>query len=381
MLKVAIIGCGKIADQHAEQILHLPGCQIVAVCDPEELMAKQLSERFSVPAHFVDVETLLHQARPDVVHITSPPQTHHHLGRLCLESGCHVYIEKPFTVTFSEAADLITLAEQLGLKLTVGHNAQFSHAAIRMRELVASGYLGSAPLHIESYYCYNLGDANYAKSLLGDRRHWVRRLPGGLLQNTISHGISKVAEFMSAEMPEVIAHGFTSPLLMSIGETDIVDELRMILRDGCTTAYFTFSSQMRPSLHQLRLYGSKNGLVVDENQQTVVRLRGSAYRSYLEQFIAPLYHAREYAANSLGNIRKFMKADFQPDYGMKRLIQGFYQSITDDAAVPIPYAEILRTARIMDEIFAQLECSGRGTGSRAPRTGLMAQSHCGGSRE
>ena len=62
----------------------------------------------------------------------------------------------------------------------------------------------------------------------------------------------------------MIAHGFTSPLLKSIGETEIIDELRVIIHDGETTAYFTFSSQMRPMLHQLRLYGPKNGLIMDD---------------------------------------------------------------------------------------------------------------------
>ena len=91
---------------------------------------------------------------------------------------------------------------------------------IEVRELVAEGYLGGPPVHLESYYCYDLGDAGYAKALLGDSYHWVRNLPGGLLQNTISHGISKVAEFLTGEAPRVVAYGFTSPILASIGERD-----------------------------------------------------------------------------------------------------------------------------------------------------------------
>jgi predicted dehydrogenase len=354
MLRVAIVGCGKIADQHAEQIAVIPGCKIVAVCDREELMARQLRERLNVESHFTDVQELLAEARPDAVHITTPPQSHYPLGKLCLEAGCHVYIEKPFTVNLAEAEDLVALAERKNLKLTVGHNAQFSHAAIRMRRLIEAGYLGGSPVHLESYYCYNLGDAGYAKALFGDSQHWVRGLPGGLLQNVISHGISKIAEFVECDAPEVVAYGFTSSLLRSIGETDIIDELRVIIRGGDTTAYFTFSSQMRPGLHQLRLYGPKNGLMVDDDHQTVIQLKGSPHKSYLEQFAPPWGFARQYLANSIGNMLKFMKADFQMGYGMKVLIRSFYRSITEGTQVPIPYKEILRTARIMDDIFAQL---------------------------
>src|SRR5271169_631942 len=112
MLKVAIIGCGKIADRHAEQIRLVPDCEIVGVCDNEELMAKQLQERLGVPAYFTDVRDLLDKAKPDVAHITTQPQSHYPLGKICLEAGCNVYIEKPFTVELAQAEELIAIAER-----------------------------------------------------------------------------------------------------------------------------------------------------------------------------------------------------------------------------------------------------------------------------
>jgi predicted dehydrogenase len=360
MLRVAIVGCGKIADQHVEFIQQIPNCQIVGVCDREELMARQLQDRFGVPGCFTDIEDLINHAKPDVVHITTPPQTHSRLGRLCLERGCNVYVEKPFTVNFEEAQELIAAAERTKLKLTVGHNAQFSHAANRMRKLVADGYLGGPPIHLESYYCYNLGDAAYAKALLSDSYHWARSLPGGLLQNLISHGVSKVAEYLTSDAPQVIAHGFTSKLLQSIGETEIVDELRVIIHDSAATAYFTFSSQMRPSLHMLRLYGLQNSLIMDENQQTVIKLRGPRHKIFLEQFLPPWDYARQYVGNAWDNMKKFAVGNFQEEYGKKHLIAEFYRCITEDGPVPIPYHEILRTSRIMDDIFEQLASARKG---------------------
>src|SRR5882724_12643411 len=166
MLKVAIIGCGKIADSHASQIQRIKGCEIVGVCDREPLMARQLYERFPVKRHFSDVAELLSEGRPDVVHITTPPASHFDLARICLESGCHVYVEKPFTLYEHEARSLIELASERGLKITAGHDDQFSHAARRMRALVKSGFLGDAPIHMESYYCYELARSGYAGALL-----------------------------------------------------------------------------------------------------------------------------------------------------------------------------------------------------------------------
>jgi predicted dehydrogenase len=355
MLKVAIVGCGKIADAHVAQIQRIKDCKIVAVCDREVLMATQLCDRFPIQQNFTDLTELLRTSRPDVVHITTPPEGHFELARLCLEYGANVYVEKPFVVYAHQAQKLIDIAESKGLKLTAGHNYQFSPAARRMKELVKSGYLGGNAVHIESYYGYNLADPSYARALLGDKQHWVRRLPGKLLQNTISHGIAQIAEFLTTDNPQVIAYGFVSPVLKSIGETEIVDELRVIIsEEERTTAYFTFSSQMKPSIHELRVYGPKNGLALDQDHDILLKLRGDKYKSYADKFVPPAQFAKQNLDNLLTNVRLFLSNDFHMDSGMKHLIESFYNSIREGAPVPIPYREILLTTRIMDEIFNQL---------------------------
>src|SRR5208283_853429 len=356
MLRVAIVGCGKIADAHASQIRRIKNCAVVAACDREPLMARQLAERFAVERCFGDLQELLSESRPDVVHITTPPQSHFSLAKLCLENGAHVYVEKPFTLYEDEARNLINLAESRGLKITAGHDDQFTHVARRMRALVQSGFLGEGPVHMESYYCYELATTGYAGALLGDKQHWVRRLPGRLLHNIISHGIARIAEFLRTDSPRVIAHGFISPLLKSFGETEIVDELRVIIsEEERTTAYFTFSSQMRPTLHQLRLFGTKNGLILDHDNETLIRLQGARRKSYLEKVVPPVDFARQYLANLRTNLGLFAARDFHMKSGMKFLIESFYRSITEDAPLALSYREILLTAKIMDSIFAQLD--------------------------
>jgi predicted dehydrogenase len=355
MLKVGIVGCGKIADSHALQIQRIQGCEIVGVCDREPLMAKQLYERFPVKDYFTDLTELVDRARPDVVHITTPAESHFDIAKFCLEQGCHVYVEKPFTLYAEQAQRLVDLAERRGVKLTVGHNDQFSHVARRMRALVLGGYLGGPAVHMESYYSYDLGDPSYARALLGDKHHWVRRLPGKLLQNVISHGIARIAEFLTSDTPHVIAHGFVSSLLKQIDESEIVDELRVIIsQEGGTTAYFTFSSQMRPAIHQLRVYGPKNGLVLDQDHEILIKLPGQKFKSYADHFIPPVLLAKQHLGNLVTNLRLFIGRDFHMDSGMKYLIESFYRSIREDAPVPIPYREILLTARIMDAIFEQV---------------------------
>jgi len=355
MLRIAIVGCGKIADSHASQIQRIKGCEIVGVCDTEPLMARQLCERFAVKQYFSNLTQLLTEVKPDVVHITTPPESHFAIAKQCLEWGCHVYLEKPFTVYEDEARRLIALANDKRCKVTAGHDYQFTHVARRMRTLVQGGYLGDGAVHMESYYGYELGGAAYAGALLGDKRHWVRRLPGTLLQNVVSHGIARIAEFLTTDSPQIIAHGFISPFLRGLGETEIIDELRVIIcEEERTTAYFTFSSQMRPSIHQFRIYGTKNGLFLDQDQETLVKLRGARFTSYAEMFVPPVVFAQQYLGNLITNMRSFLTNDFHMKSGMKHLIESFYRSIVEGTPVPIPYREILLTAKIMDAIFVQL---------------------------
>ena len=351
MLKIAIVGCGKISDAHAWAIQSIKGCEIVGACDTELLMAKQFSERFQVKRFFSGVGEMLEETKPDIVHVTTPPQTHYSIARKCLESGCHVYVEKPFTLDTTETEELLALATQEGLSVTVGHDEQFSHVAQRMRRLVQSGYLGGLPVHMESTWCYDLG-GNYANAFLGDKNHWARKLPGRLLQNLISHGIARIAEFLVGDNPQVTAHGYISPLLRSAGEKEIVDELRVTICDAQgATAYFTFSSQMHPPLDEFRLFGPKNGLFLNEEQQILIKLRGRRYKSYAENFIPPITIAGQHLQNLLRNGRSFLAGDFHIESGKKYLIESFYRSIIENAPVPIPYKEILLTSRIMDAIF------------------------------
>src|SRR5262249_55601678 len=288
MLKVAIIGCGKVADDHASHIRRLSGSKLVGFCDNELLMAQQMQDRYGGVPAFDDVARLLADAKPDVVHITTPPLSHFDLARRCLMDGCHVYVEKPFTVTAGEAAELLATASAAGLKAIAGHNYLFSEPARRMRALVQEGYLGGPPVHIESYYGYDLGDLAYAQAFLGDQQHWIRRLPGGLFQNIISHGICRIVEFLGSEPPEVVARAFPSPVLKKLGHGNIEDELRVMIQSGSTTAYFTFSTQIRPQMSELRLYGRRNALVLADHQHTLLRQSGVQQKSYFQYLMPPL---------------------------------------------------------------------------------------------
>jgi predicted dehydrogenase len=264
-------------------------------------------------------------------------------------------MEKPFTVTAPQTEELISLAEAKGLMVTVGHNLQFNPEAIRMREMVKAGFLGGPPIHLECMQSFSHAEPTYGTALLGDKTHWVRSLPGSLLHNLISHGIAKIAEFLPSSRPKVIAHVYSSPYLKSISQDDIVDELRALIHDdGNVTAHFTFSTQLGAAFNQLCLHGKNATLMTDSTNRMLIPIRQNGYKSYLRYFLTPHVYAKQYRRNSWRNIKQFLRKEFHMDYGMKVLIESFHSAVEGKAPLPISYKEILTTARIMDEIFAQI---------------------------
>jgi predicted dehydrogenase len=359
MLKIAIVGCGKVADQHVLAIHRIPDCRIEALCDRELLMAKQLGERFGISKCFSDLKEMLEAVSPDVVHITTPPQSHYSLAKQCLESGSHVYLEKPFTVSARETESLIQLAKRCGSKITVGHNYLFTLEMLEMRRVIKEGFLGGRPTHLESYWSYDLGDTNYVGPVLGNRDHWVRQLPGQLFHNIVSHGIAKLAEFLDDELIEIVSTAHQSEQFGSLGAHEVLDELRVLIRDkNGMTAFFCFSTQIK-GLNLLRVFGPAGSVTADIITGSLVRKETRAYKSYLTYFVPPFKNACEHLRNARVNVTNFLRRRLYQDFGMKELIERFYNSILLGSEPPIPFREIILTARIMDEIFAQTY-SGRG---------------------
>jgi len=95
-------------------------------------------------------------------------------------------------------------------------------------------------------------------------------------------------------------------------------------------------------------------LVVDHVSGSLIRQKNRSCKSYLTYFVPPLVNAREHLRNACRNVSNFLRRRLYQDAGMKELIERFYHSVRSGGPPPIPYREILLTARIMDEVFARV---------------------------
>src|ERR1700676_1266011 len=235
MLNIGIVGSGKIADGHIEEIQKLGCARVLAVCDLEPILAEQLALRYSFPHQYTDFARMLSEHRLDVIHIATPPHSHLALARKAAETGCHVFLEKPLALNATDGRRLIECLQQTGRKLTINYWYNFESPALALKEFVAKGNLGD-PVHIESYYGYDLA-GGFGQALLSDDRHWVHQLPGKLFQNVIDHAVNKITPFLPDENLEIIARAYRRR--QSSGDTtdDVLDELRVMILAGRFSAY------------------------------------------------------------------------------------------------------------------------------------------------
>ncbi len=355
-LKVAIVGCGKIADAHVEEVGKLPNAGVLAVCDREPLMAEQLAARYGVPHHFADFAHMLESVRPDVVHITTPPQSHLALAEQSLDAGCHVYVEKPFALDRNESERMIEHAARVARKVTVGHSFAFDPLTVELRRLRDEGFLGDT-VHVESHLGYNLSGA-FGAALMGDRAHWVHALPGKLFHNNIDHVLHKIEDFIPEDAPHIIARAARRlPAGFGDERDDLMDELRVMVEGAHTTAFGTFSSHAVPVRHYARVWGTRNTVTADYVSRVLVVEQGEKFPSAIGRLLPAFVQARQYARGGRKNVRRFMKSEFQFFVGMSELFRRFYHSIETNGEPPIAYPRIVRVSGWMDDIFAQVNAA------------------------
>ena len=352
MLNIGIVGCGKIADGHIEEIQKLGCARVLAVCDLEPLLAEQLAVRYSVPHRYTDFDCMLSEHRLDVIHVAAPPQSHLTLAQKAAEAGCHVFLEKPLALTSTDGQRLIECLQQAGRKMTINYWYNFESPALALKEFVSKGNLGD-PIHIESYYGYDLA-GGFGQALLSDDRHWVHQLPGKLFQNIIDHAINKITPFLPDEPVEIIARAYRLRNLKDNRTDGVLDELRVMILAGGVSAYVTFSSHARPVGHFMRVYGTKNTVHIDFALRSMSVQEKQTVPSALGRLLPPFKSSWQSWRQAAKNVREFSGSRFQFFAGMNRLMSLFYDSILHDTPVPIPYTEILRVSQIMDEIFAQV---------------------------
>ena len=148
-IRVGLIGYGYAGKTfHAPLIAGTPGMALAAVSSSDA--TKVHADWPSVPV-VSEPKHLFNDPNIDLIIIPTPNDTHFPLAKAALEAGKHVVVDKPFTVTLSQARELDALAKSLGRLLSVFHNRRWDSDFLTVKRLLSEGTLGEI-LFFESHF-------------------------------------------------------------------------------------------------------------------------------------------------------------------------------------------------------------------------------------
>jgi predicted dehydrogenase len=240
---IAQIGCGYWGPNVLRNFSAQPGCwvKLVAEINPE----RQAYVQANFPRSKVvsDLDTILNDPEVDAVIIATPASSHYALTKQALESGKHVFVEKPLTTSTAHADELVALAAASGKSLMVGHTFLYNAAVRYARKLLADESLG------QLYYIYsqrlNLGQVR------SDVNAWWNLAP---------HDVSILLYLMNDELPVSV-----SAVGVSYIQPGIEDVVFATLKWASGVTGHIHVSWLDPGkIRKMTLVGSRKMVVYDD---------------------------------------------------------------------------------------------------------------------
>ena len=142
MIRFGVIGFGYWGPNIVRNLRSLDSVQIVAICDKSAAALRRVKQAYPDIHVTSDVTDLLSAPDIDAIAVITPVWTHFELAKSALRNGKHVFVEKPFTSTSSQAEELIELAEKNNLRIMVDHTFLFTGAVRKIRQLIDDNTLG-----------------------------------------------------------------------------------------------------------------------------------------------------------------------------------------------------------------------------------------------
>ena len=142
MIKIGIIGCGKIAQvRHIPEYAANPGATLTGFYDLNPTRAAELAKKYGGKA-YGSVEELLADKHIDAVSVCTSNVTHAEISIAALRAGKHVLCEKPMATTLADCEAMVQTARETKRTLMIGQNQRLAKAHVKARELIAAGLIG-----------------------------------------------------------------------------------------------------------------------------------------------------------------------------------------------------------------------------------------------
>ncbi len=143
VVRIGLIGAGRIGKVHARSLSMVPGARVVAVSDVVEAAAKSLADEYGISAVYSDYKKILADKEIDAVFICSSTDTHAPIMEEAANAGKHIFCEKPIALELDKIDRALDAVKKAGVTLMVGFNRRYDSGNKRLRDAVLEGTIGN----------------------------------------------------------------------------------------------------------------------------------------------------------------------------------------------------------------------------------------------
>lgn len=191
VVRVGLVGCGRVARVHAEALAAAEQTQLVAVADVKEDRAQTFAEKYGAEA-YTDWTKMLERDDIDAIQICTPHYLHAEMTIAAANAGKHVLTEKPMAISVEQADAMIEAAKRNNVTLGVIFQNRYNDASVAIKEAIDSGRLGEIK-GARAFITWNRSDDYYKQS---DWKGTWDKEGGGVLIDQAIHTIDLMQWFV-----------------------------------------------------------------------------------------------------------------------------------------------------------------------------------------
>jgi nucleoside-diphosphate-sugar epimerase/predicted dehydrogenase len=339
-VKVGIVGCGNVARIQLKYVIKYVEKQRVALCDKNELRLHWLANEFGISNAFTDLQVMLREFHPDVVHILTPPHSHKEIGVLCLRSGCHVLLEKPMCISSEEARELLKEAHEKDLLVCVDHMRVLDPLILSAKELLNTGEFGRI-VNISITEVDNYLEMKTAELV----PKWLSDLPGEEFYDLLPHHLSLLEEFI----PAIKFEGG----IYSNNEKNELTDMTCLFSSLKASASIRLSLSANPLQNNI-VFDCTEGIInVDLRNRLMVVNKKSRLPSSLDRVMSCFRVSKQLATGAAYNIVRFLSGRLDTYKGIDNVIAAFYDAIREKKKSPVPGEKGETIVKLMEAIFGE----------------------------
>jgi UDP-N-acetyl-2-amino-2-deoxyglucuronate dehydrogenase len=200
-INIGLIGCGRISDKHVAAVSHIRNTRIIAVCDIDAEKAEKLAAKLSISKIYKNYKDIINDKDVDVINICTPSGLHSMMAIEAFRQGKDVIIEKPISLTVTEAKKVIKSAKKYDRILLPVMQNRFNPAITFLKN--NSDKLGKINFIEAACFWYRPQD------YYNDGWHGTKKMDGGVLMNQGIHYVDMIYYLLGSLPKEVSALGGT----------------------------------------------------------------------------------------------------------------------------------------------------------------------------